>query len=366
MIFGNGRSAVLPPEVIPLKLIVQIPCNNEEATLAQTVADIPYEIAGVDQVEILVIDDGSTDRTAAVARAIGVHHVVRNPNNKGLARAFRTGIDACLRHGADIIVNTDGDNQYAGRDIPRLIQPILDGEAAIVVGDRQTGTIAHFSWAKKRLQRIGSYLVRKLSGVDVPDAVSGFRAFSREAALQMNIVSTFSYTIETLIQAGRKRIAVASVPVTTNPKTRESRLFKSLPQFLERSLSTLLRMYMMYRPLKVFILIGGVLVLAGAAPIVRFFVLTLIGEGGGHIQSLVIGGAFLVSGLATFLIGLIADLINHNRQLIEMTLEKVRRLELALTDSRTGTAGRQVAPEGRFDSAERGRPDVQPAMHLNE
>ena len=333
-------------KIYPLRLIVQIPCHNEEATLQQTVADIPYEIAGVDQVEILVVDDGSTDRTAALAREVGVNHVVRSPRNTGLARAFRTGIDACLHHGADIIVNTDGDNQYAGRDIPRLIQPILDGRADIVVGDRQTDRIAHFSWAKKRLQRTGSYVVRKVSGVDVPDAVSGFRAFSRDAALQMNIVSSFSYTIETLIQAGRKRIAVASVPVATNPKTRDSRLFTSLPQFLERSLSTLLRMYTMYRPLKVFVLIGLALSLIGAAPIVRFGILTVMGGGGGHIQSLVIGGALLVIGLVTFLIGLVADLISHNRQLIEMTLEKVRRLELAVTAD--DAHGADTPPARRF------------------
>ena len=296
-------------KIYPLKLIVQIPCHNEEATLQQTVADIPYEIAGVDQVEILVVDDGSTDRTAALAREVGV-------------------------------------NQYAGRDIPRLIQPILDGRADIVVGDRQTDRIAHFSWAKKRLQRTGSYVVRKVSGVDVPDAVSGFRAFSRDAALQMNIVSSFSYTIETLIQAGRKRIAVASVPVATNPKTRDSRLFTSLPQFLERSLSTLLRMYTMYRPLKVFVLIGLALSLIGAAPIVRFGILTVMGGGGGHIQSLVIGGALLVIGLVTFLIGLVADLISHNRQLIEMTLEKVRRLELAVTAD--DAHGADTPPARRF------------------
>ena len=315
-----------------LKLIVQIPCHNEEATLPQTVADIPQNIRGVDQVEILVIDDGSSDRTSEVARALGVAHVVRNRSRMGLANTFRIGLDASLRHGADIVVNTDGDNQYAGRDIPKLIQPILEGNADIVVGNRQTATIEHFSWTKKHLQALGSYVVRKLSGVDVPDAVSGFRAMSRNAALKINIVSSFSYTIEMLIQAGRKKMAVTSVPIATNPKTRESRLFKSLPVFLERSLTTLARMYTMYRPLKVFVLIGLAISLIGAAPIVRFMFFYLSGDSAGHIQSLVIGGVLLVIGLVTFLVGLVADLISHNRQLIEMTLEKVRRIELAHND----------------------------------
>ncbi len=314
-----------------MKLIVQIPCHNEEETLPQTVADIPQEIRGVDRIEILVIDDGCTDRTTEVARALGVAHIVRNRSQMGLASAFRVGLDACLQRGADIVVNTDGDNQYAGRDIPKLIRPILEGRADIVVGNRQTDTIEHFSWGKKWLQTIGSFAIRKVSGIDVPDAVSGFRAISRDAALQMNIVSPFSYTIEMLIQAGKKRMAVTSVPVATNPKTRESRLFKSIPRFLEKSLTTLVRMYTMYRPLRVFVLIGLVFSLVGIVPILRFLVFYALGDGGGHIQSLIIGGVLLVIGLVTFLVGLVADLIGHNRQLIEMTLEKVRRLELAVT-----------------------------------
>ncbi len=315
-----------------MKLIVQIPCHNEEETLPQTVDDIPYEIEGLDSVEILIVDDGCTDRTVEVAYEIGVHHIVRNRTRMGLAGAFRTGLDACLHHGADIIVNTDGDNQYAGQDIPKLIRPILDGEADIVIGDRRPQTIAHFSSTKKWLQSIGSFVIRKFSGVDVPDAVSGFRAISRSAALQLNIVSPFSYTIEMLIQAGKKRMAVTSVPVATNPKTRESRLFKSIPRFLERSVTTLMRMYTMYRPLRVFVLIGCMLSIMGAVPIVRFLVFYFTDGGAGHIQSLVIGGALLIIGFVTFLIGLVADLIGHNRQLIEMTLEKVRRLELAASD----------------------------------
>ena len=312
-----------------MKLIVQIPCHNEESTLPQTVADIPREIHGVDAVEILVIDDGCTDRTVAVAHDLGVTHVIRSKTRMGLANTFRTGLDACLQLGADIIVNTDGDNQYAGRDIPKLIAPILDGKADIVVGNRETSKIEHFSWTKKRLQALGSFAVRKASGVDVPDTVSGFRAISRDAALKINIVSPFSYTIEMLVQAGKKRMAVASVPVSTNPKTRESRLFKSLPVFLERSLTTLARMYTMYRPLKVFVIIGLAISLVGIAPILRFLTYYFSGDGAGHIQSLIIGGVLMVIGLVSFLVGLVADLISHNRQLIEMTLEKVRRLELA-------------------------------------
>lgn len=339
-----------------MKLIVQIPCHNEEATLAQTVADIPRKIDGVDEVELLIIDDGCSDGTVAVAREIGVHHIVRNKTKVGLAGAFRAGIDACLRHGADIIVNTDGDNQYAGQDIPALIQPILGGKADIVVGDRRTQSIAHFSRPKKWLQTLGSYVVRKFSGLDIPDAVSGFRAISRAAALQLNIVSSFSYTIEMLIQAGKKHMAVTSVPVGTNPKTRDSRLFKSLPRFLERSVTTLLRIYTMYRPLKVFVLIGCLLSVIGAVPIMRFLVYYFTDGGGGRVQSLVIGGALLIIGLMTFLVGLVADLISHNRQLIEMTLEKVRRLELATSGERTAeqTAG-EVWEEIRHDLSARER-----------
>lgn len=313
-----------------MKLIVQIPCLNEEDTLPQTVADIPRQIPGVDRVEVLIIDDGSTDRTVEVAREIGVDHIVRHRNTKGLAPAFRTGIDACLRRGADIIVNTDGDNQYCGADIPALIAPILRGEADIVVGDRQTQTVPHFSTFKKLLQKYGSAVVRRVSRTDVPDAVSGFRAISREAALHLNIVSPFSYTIEMLIQAGRKKMAVVAVPIRTNSKTRDSRLFRSIPQFLERSLTTMVRMYSMYRPLKFFVAIGTIITLGGMLPIARFVYLYMIGQGEGHIQSLVLGGSLLVIGLMTYLIGLLADLIGFNRQLLEMTLEKVRRIELEM------------------------------------
>lgn len=318
----------------PLKLIIQIPCFNEEGTLPGTLLDLPKRLEGIDTLELLIVDDGSSDRTREVARELGVDHIVSHKRNFGLAAAFSSGIEACLKLGADIIVNTDGDNQYAGGDIGKLVAPILEGRADIVIGDRQTDTIDHFSSHKKLLQKVGSYAVRKLSNTDVPDTVSGFRAYSRDAALQLNIVSTFSYTIESIIQAGVKKLAVTSVPVGTNPKTRESRLFRSLPRFIERQLNTMVRMYSMYRPLRVFAFIGALLLLVGALPIVRFLYFYFIGEGDGHVQSLVLGGMFITLGFFTLLMGLLADLIGFNRKLVEMTLEKVRRIELQLDADR--------------------------------
>jgi glycosyltransferase involved in cell wall biosynthesis len=311
-----------------MKLIVQIPCFNEEQTLPGTVADIPRRIDGIDTVEILVIDDGSTDGTVETARAIGVDHIISNTINQGLARTFRRGLDECLRLGADIIVNTDGDNQYAGWDIPKLIRPILDKKAEIVIGDRQTAQISHFSPFKKFLQWLGSSVVRKLSGVRVPDAVSGFRAISRRAAIRLNIISTFSYTVEMLIQAGKKQMAVAHVPVETNPQTRESRLFRSIPKFITYQITNMIRMYAMYQPLKVFFYIGTAFSIGGMLPILRFLLFYFKGSGDGHIQSLILGGVFLSMGFIAYLVGLVADLISHNRQLVEMTLERVTRAEL--------------------------------------
>lgn len=310
-----------------MKLIVQIPCYNEKDTLPQTLAAIPRRIPGVDVVEILVVDDGSTDGTAETARRLGVDHVVRHKRNRGLARTFKTGLDACLRRGADIIVNTDGDNQYGGEQIPALISPILRGEADIVIGDRQTGKNIHFSAFKKLLQKTGSFVVRQLSGTEVPDAVSGFRALTREAATQLNVVSPFSYTIEMLIQAGQRKLALVSVPIETNAPTRPSRLFRSVPHFIRNSVTTMVRIYTMYHPLRMFWWLGTVLMVMGSIPIIRFLYFYVLDDGGGKIQSLIIGGAFLVMGFMTYLISLIADIVNFNRQLIEDTLERVTEIE---------------------------------------
>ena len=311
-----------------MKLIVQIPCFNEEETLPRTVADIPRAIDGIDAVEILVIDDGSTDGTLEAARRAGVHHIVRNIRNRGLARTFLVGLDASLRLGADIIVNTDGDNQYRGEDIPRLIAPILDGKAEMVVGDRRTNDIPHFSMKKKMLQRLGSFVVRRLSGTDVTDAVSGFRAFSREAALQLNILSNYSYTVETILQAGNKGLAIATVAIGTNPKTRESRLMKHLFGFVTSQMATMVRTYTMFRPLKVFTLMGGFFIFLGLIPSIRFLVNFLVSHQAGHIQSLILAAILFIIGFQLIVVGIVGDVISFNRKLVEEVLYRVRKLEL--------------------------------------
>ena len=317
-----------------MKLIVQIPCLNEEKTLPETVKDIPREIEGIDSIEILIIDDGSTDRTVDVARDLGVDHIVQNTVNKGLAMSFMNGLEACLRLGADIIVNTDGDNQYCGADIPKLVAPILCNQADIVVGDRQTDTIEHFSFLKKKFQKLGSWIVRRLSGTRVPDTVSGFRAFSREAAMQINVISSYSYTVETIIQAGNKRLAVTSVPVRTNPKTRESRLVKSIPRFMMLQMSTMVRMYAMFRPLRTFFMIGAVLIGAAMVPSSRFLYFYLMGKGGGHIQSLILATILFITGFQVLIVGLLGDVISSNRKLIEDVLLRLKKIEADIFESK--------------------------------
>jgi glycosyltransferase involved in cell wall biosynthesis len=319
-----------------MKLVIQIPCFNEEQTLPQTVCDLPAAIPGIDVIETLVIDDGSQDRTAAVARELGVHHVVSMSRHVGLARTFRAGLDAALIAGADIIVNTDADNQYRGEDIARLVEPILIRQADIVVGDRGVATLVYFSPVKRLLQRFGSWVVQLASDIAIPDATSGFRAFSREAALRTTVLSEYSYTLETLIQAGAHRLAIEYVPVRVNARTRESRLIANVPQFVGKSLLTILRVYATYRPLRVFLAIGGVFLVSGLALGLRFlYFLLLAGQGGaGHIQSLILAAVLIILGVQVALIGLIADLVGVNRRMLEDTLYRVRKMELEASRSR--------------------------------
>lgn len=315
-----------------MKLIVQIPCYNEEETLPEVIKGIPQSIEGIDTIELLIIDDGSTDRTVEIAKELGVTHIVKNACNKGLARSFSRGIDEALRRGADIIVNTDGDNQYASEDIAKLVKPIVDGSAEVVVGDRGGMNNPHFSFFKRCLQVVGSSIIRKLSGVSVTDAVSGFRAMSRDAAKQLNILSEFSYTIEMLIQSGSKRIKVVSVPIGTNPKTRESRLFGGVGQFLKMSGLTLVRTYTMYKPLRVLTILASIEVFVGMIPIVRFLFFYVQGNGGGHIQSLILGSMLIILGAITFLIGVVSDLISFNRKLVEKNILQVSQLSEKLEE----------------------------------
>jgi len=313
-----------------MKLIIQIPCFDEEQTLPDTLGDLPREIPGVDEVEWLVIDDGSTDRTVEVARAGGVDHVVRLTNNRGLAAAFQAGLDACLKLGADVIVNTDADNQYNGGDIPRLLEPILAGHADMVIGDRGTDQIEHFSPLKKRLQRWGSAVVRRASGTGVPDSTSGFRAYNREAALQMQVVSTFTYTLETIIQAGKMLVAVDHVPIRTNAKTRDSRLFPSTWAYVRRNAVSIFRIYALYEPLRVFVAAAAVVALVGAVIWVRFLWFFFSGEGEGHIQSLILGSTLFVVAVQLAALGVVGDILAGTRVLQQRVLERVRRVELHL------------------------------------
>jgi glycosyltransferase involved in cell wall biosynthesis len=312
-----------------MKLIIQIPCLNEAATLGTALATLPRTMAGFDKVEWLVVDDGSTDGTAELARQLGVDHVVRHPVNRGLATAFMTGIDAGLRHGADVIVNTDADNQYEAADIPLLVQPILDHRADMVIGARPIGQTEHFSWIKKQLQRIGSWAVRLASKTRVADAPSGFRAMTRETAMRLNVFNAYTYTLETIIQAGLSNLTVISVPIRTNPDLRPSRLVKSIPNYVKRSLLTILRVFVIYRPLTLFLWIGAILVTAGIAIGIRYLVFLAAGDGGGHVQSLILAALCIKLGCLSLMIGLVADLIATNRKLMEQIDFRLQRMAQA-------------------------------------
>lgn len=309
-----------------MKLIIQIPCYNEEQTLPITLAALPRELSGVDCIEVLVIDDGSRDGTAAVARAAGVQHLLSLPRNVGLAKAFAAGLEAALRAGADIIVNTDADNQYDARDIATLIEPILQGRAELVIGDRGVKTVADFSPLKRWLQALGSWVVGQASELNVPDAASGFRAISRQAAFRLLVLSDYSYTLETLIQAGARHMAVTFVPVRTTPPTRPSRLMRSLPHYLGQSTATIIRAYAMYRPFKVFGTLGGLLAAAGVLIGLRYLVF-FFGREAGHLQSVVLAAILIIVGFQVAMIGLIADLISFNRKILEEVLYRLRALE---------------------------------------
>jgi glycosyltransferase involved in cell wall biosynthesis len=315
-----------------VKLIIQIPCLNEEETLPATLNDLPRAIEGIDVIETLIIDDGSTDKTLEVAQEHKVDHILQLTNNKGLAKAFIYGINHALKLGADIIVNTDADNQYCAGDIPELIRPILEGKADLVVGDRQVETIRHFSPLKILLQKFGSWVVRQLSGTQIPDATSGFRAYSKEAALQLNVISDFTYTVETIISAGKKNLAIAHVPVRTNKKTRDSRLFPNIRTYLQRTLITIIKVYSMYKPLKVFTMAGGATFITGFAIGCRYLFFFFQGRTEGHIQSLILSAILLIVGFQIIMMGIAAELISVNRQLLEDIQVRVKKGELESKD----------------------------------
>ena len=310
-----------------MKLIIQIPCYNEEETLTIALNDLPKHIDGIDEIEYLIINDGSKDKTVEVARKWGVHHIVSFKRNKGLAYGFMAGLDACLRNGADIIVNTDADNQYCADDIEKLVKPIIEGKTDIVVGERPIDETEHFSPLKKKLQHFGSYVVRVASNTDIPDAPSGFRAYSKEAAMRLNVVNEYTYTLETIVQAGRSKIAMTSVPIRTNPELRESRLFNSMFGYVKKSMVTILRAFMMYKPLKFFSIIGSVLFMIGAIIGIRFVVFFCQGLGGGHVQALILASTLLLIGFQTIIIGMQGDIIAANRKILEDIQYRVRKMD---------------------------------------
>jgi len=310
-----------------MKLIIQIPCYNEAETLEIALNDLPKHLEGVDEIEYLIIDDGSRDETVSVAKKWGVHHIVSFHQNKGLAKGFMAGLDGCLKNGADIIVNTDADNQYRAEDIQKLIQPILDRKADMVIGERPIDDTEHFSLIKKKLQHFGSWVVRRASNTNIPDAPSGFRALSREAAMRINVVNDYTYTLETIVQAGREKIAITSVPIRTNEELRPSRLFKSIWGYVKKSIVTIIRAYMMYKPLRCFTFLAMLPTVLGLGIGIRYLLYMAVGRAGGHIQSLILGCTLIIIGFLTFMIGLVADVIAANRRILQDAQYHTRRLE---------------------------------------
>lgn len=310
-----------------MKLIIQIPCYNEAETLEIALNDLPKQIVGIDEIEYLIINDGSRDNTVEVAKKWGVHYIVNFKQNKGLAKGFMAGIDACLKNGADIIVNTDADNQYCGEDIEKLVRPILDGKADIVIGERPIDDTEHFSPIKKKLQHFGSWVVRKASNTDIPDAPSGFRAYSKEAALRLNVVNEYTYTLEQIVQAGRSKMAITSVPIRTNGELRPSRLFNSMMGYVKRSMITIIRAFMMYKPLQFFFMLGTVPIIAGIILGIRFIVKLVTNGAAGNVQSLILASMLIIIGVLIYVVGLLADVIAANRKILEDIQYHVRTVD---------------------------------------
>lgn len=320
-----------------MKLIIQVPCYNEEETLTIALDALPKHIDGIDTIEYLVINDGSRDSTVEVARKWGVNYIVNFKRNKGLAKGFMAGIDACLRNGADIIVNTDADNQYNADDIVKLVKPIMEGKTDIVIGARPVDEVKHWSPLKKKLQHFGSFVVRKASASDIPDAPSGFRAYSREAAMRLNVINEYTYTLETIVQAGQSKMAMDSVDIRTNDELRPSRLFKSMFGYVKKSIITIMNSYMMYKPMKFFSILGGIITAVGLGIGIRFLVFMARGKSSGHIQSLILCSMLILLGVETIILGCISNLIASNRKILEDVQYRVKRLDYELTEKESGT-----------------------------
>lgn len=317
-----------------MKLIIQIPCYNEAETLEIALNALPKHINGIDTIEYLIINDGSSDNTVEVAQNWGVHYIVNFKQNKGLAKGFMAGLDTCLRNGADIIVNTDADNQYCGDDIEKLVQPILERKADIVIGERPIDQTEHFSWLKKKLQHFGSWVVRKASNTNIPDAPSGFRAYSREAAMQMNVVNEYTYTLEQIVQAGRTKIAITSVPIRTNAELRPSRLFSSMFGYVKKSMITIVRAYLMYKPMRFFLTLGCIPFLIGVGLGIRFIIFLSIGGGQGNVQSLILCSMLILIGVIIWVVGLLADVMAANRKILQEIQQKVRKIEYKIDENK--------------------------------